>query len=214
MSHTPAAGNDGPVETVRRLIVHFQQMSETLDELRRLDEPVRPPSGVTTAGARRPDRFKEAAGRIDKQRRTGMAGGHCERMTTKERIAPPFRRSLLSVRGSRVETYSGGTVACVKDVRLNGHAEPIKGLVDASRAVSVIKRSAAKKYGMNVVPCKVNLNVFGSAPCGETEATVGIDAYDKQVKLLVVPDSLVSYDMIVGRTFLLQRRLPTVRRII
>ncbi|CAI6345769.1 unnamed protein product [Macrosiphum euphorbiae] len=94
----------------------------------------------------------------------------------------------------------------IKDVYLNNSTDAIKGLVDTGSTLTIIRRSLAERYGMDITPRKIQLRVYGNIPCvigsGDTEAEVRIDTVSEKLKLLVVEDHMQNFDIIIGRTFI------------
>ncbi|CAI6355165.1 unnamed protein product [Macrosiphum euphorbiae] len=94
----------------------------------------------------------------------------------------------------------------IKDVYLNNSTDAIKGLVDTGSTLTIIRRSLAERYGMDITPRKIQLRVYGNIPCvigsGDTEAEVRIDTVSEKIKLLVVEDHMQNFDIIIGRTFI------------
>lgn len=103
-------------------------------------------------------------------------------------------------------TQTKGQLTCyIKEVRINEHDKPVKGLIDTGSAYSILKKSIAVRYGLHVEPKKVSMLVYGNTQsvesCGETWATVSIDQVSERIPLIVVDDRMQNYDIIIGRTF-------------
>ncbi|CAI6353555.1 unnamed protein product [Macrosiphum euphorbiae] len=103
-------------------------------------------------------------------------------------------------------TQTKGQVMCyIKEVRINEHDKPIKGLIDTGSAYSILRKSIAVRYGLHVEPKRVSMLVYGNTQsvesCGETWATISIDQVSEKIPLIVVDDRMQNYDVIIGRTF-------------
>jgi len=97
-------------------------------------------------------------------------------------------------------------VTCyIKEVRINEHDEPVKGLVDTGSAYSILRKSIAVRYGLRVEPKKISMWVYGNTQSvesvGEAWATISIDQVSERVPLIVVDDQKQNYDVIIGKTF-------------
>jgi len=93
----------------------------------------------------------------------------------------------------------------IKEVLINEHDDPIKGLVDTGSAYSILWKSIAMCYGLHVEPKKISMWVHGNTQSveslGETSATISIDQVSERVPLIVVDNQVQNYDVIVGKTF-------------
>lgn len=93
----------------------------------------------------------------------------------------------------------------VKEVRINDHEQPIRGLIDTGSAYSIIRRSVAEHCGLEVRPNSITMWVYGNSQTvdssGETTAMIHIDEVSERITLIVVDDHVQGYDIIVGRSF-------------
>lgn len=93
----------------------------------------------------------------------------------------------------------------MKEVRINDNKKTVRGLVDTGSAFTIITKTIAKSYGLEVRPKKVNMYVYGNvqsiSSCGETQVTIHVDEVSEFITLLVVDDQIQQYDMIIGRSF-------------
>jgi len=94
----------------------------------------------------------------------------------------------------------------IKEVRINEHENIIHGLVDTGSAVSIIKRSTAEKFGLEINSRKIDIWAYGTAQpvisLGEAEAVICIDEVQERVKLIVVNDNIQQHEIIIGRSFI------------
>ncbi|KAL4135431.1 hypothetical protein QTP88_007040 [Uroleucon formosanum] len=69
----------------------------------------------------------------------------------------------------------------MKEVRINDNKKTVRGLVDTGSAFTIITKTIAKYYGLEVRPKKVNMYVYGNSQsivsCGETQATIHVDEF-------------------------------------
>ena len=90
-------------------------------------------------------------------------------------------------------------------MRINDNKKTVRGLVDTGSAFTIITKTIAKSYGLEVRPKTVNMYVYGNAQSiasyGETQATIHIDEVSELITLVVVDDQVQQYDMIIGRSF-------------
>ncbi|CAI6342719.1 unnamed protein product [Macrosiphum euphorbiae] len=94
----------------------------------------------------------------------------------------------------------------IKEVRINEHEDIIHGLVDTGSAVSIIKRSTAVRFGLEINSRKIDMWAYGTAQpvisLGEAEAVISIDEVQERVKLIVVNDNIQQHEIIIGRSFI------------
>lgn len=81
----------------------------------------------------------------------------------------------------------------IKEVRINNSKESVRGLVDTGSAFTIITKTIAKLYGLEVCPKTVNMYVYGNGQsitsCGETQATIQyVDEVSEFITLVVVDD--------------------------
>lgn len=82
----------------------------------------------------------------------------------------------------------------MKEVRINDNKKTVRGLVDTGSAFTIITKTIAKYYGLEVRPKKVNMYVYGNSQsivsCGETQATIHVDEVSEFITLVVVDDQI------------------------
>jgi len=85
----------------------------------------------------------------------------------------------------------------IKYVRINDSKESVRGLVDTGIAFTIITKTIAESYGLEVRPKAVNMYEYGNGQsitsCGETQATIHVDEVSEFITLVVVDDQVYCY---------------------
>lgn len=140
-----------------------------------------------------------------------MSRMECEQC---KRLGHRIEQCLSKKNINTVEKNSDTPSLYEKPIFVNGHK--INGLIDSGSGCIILRTSIAKKYNMAIMetPISVLRGLAGQITMSNlsTRCVIKIMDVAARVNAIVVPDSHLFHDILVGRDFHEQEHIVTIKR--